>query len=139
MSTTRNCDQAEVQPLKKLVFDLDGTLTVDDVKVSYEDRLPRLDVVERLRAYKADGFEIIIATARSMRTYSGSVGKINANTLPGVISWLDRHAIPYDEIHVGKPWCGNDGFYVDDRAVRPSEFASLSIDQINELLANERS
>lgn len=121
------------------MFDLDGTLTVDDVSVSYEDRLPRLDVVARLRAYREDGYEIIIATARSMRTYSGSVGKINVNTLPGVMSWLDRHAIPYDEIHVGKPWCGEDGFYVDDRAVRPSEFASLSIEEINKLLENERS
>lgn len=139
MSITRNCDRAEAYPLKKLVFDLDGTLTVDDVSVSYEDRLPRLDVVARLRAYREDGYEIIIATARSMRTYSGSVGKINVNTLPGVMSWLDRHAIPYDEIHVGKPWCGEDGFYVDDRAVRPSEFASLSIEEINKLLENERS
>ena len=52
----------------------------------------------------------------------GQIGKINANTLPLILDWLAQHEIPYDEIHVGKPWCGTEGFYVDDKAVRPSEF-----------------
>ena len=51
--------------------------------------------------------------------------------------WLARHQIPYDEIHVGKPWCGTEGFYVDDKAVRPSEFLALSHDEIHALLAKE--
>jgi len=51
---------------------------------------------------------------------------------------LARHDIPYDEIHVGKPWCGNDGFYVDDKAVRPSELKSMSYDEIRALLDRER-
>ncbi len=45
-----------------------------------------------------------------MRTYEGNVGKINVNTLPIIIDWLERHNVPYDEIYVGKPWCGHDGF-----------------------------
>ena len=73
-----------------------------------------------------------------MRTYGCSVGKINANTLPVIIAWLQKHEIPYDEIHVAKPWCGNDGFYIDDKAIRPSEFARLSYEEIQQLLAKEK-
>jgi capsule biosynthesis phosphatase len=72
-----------------------------------------------------------------MRTYEGQIGKINANTLPVIIDWLARHEIPYDELHVGKPWCGTDGFYVDDKAIRPSEFLALSHAEIQALLAKE--
>jgi capsule biosynthesis phosphatase len=118
-------------------MDLDGTLAIDDPTLDYADRLPNLPVVEKVRAYKASGFQIAIHTARNMRTHAASVGRINALTLPGVIDWLKRHDIPFDEIHVGKPWPGRDGFYVDDRAVRPSEFVALSHDQILALLADE--
>jgi capsule biosynthesis phosphatase len=72
-----------------------------------------------------------------MRTFSNSVGKINAVTLPIIIAWLERHEEPFDEIHVGKPWCGHDGFYVDDKAIRPSEFCDLSYETIQQLLNGE--
>ena len=123
--------------MKRLVFDLDGVLTIDDPDRSYADREPNLAVIEKLRDYRAQGFEIAIFTARNMRTFGGQVGKINANTLPTVIDWLRRHEVPFDEIHVGKPWCGDEGFYVDDRAVRPSEFVALSLEQIQALIAGQ--
>lgn len=123
--------------MKRLVFDLDGTLTHDDPQASYAERRPNAAVVEKLRAYKAQGFEIVICSSRNMRTYEGQVGKINAHTLPVILDWLARHEIPYDELHVGKPWCGADGFYIDDKAIRPSEFLALSHDEIRALLAKE--
>ena len=123
--------------MKRLVFDLDGTLTHDDASVSYAERPPNLAMVEKLRAYRAEGFEIVICSARNMRTYEGQIGKINANTLPVILDWLARHEIPFDEVHVGKPWCGTEGFYVDDKAIRPSEFLALSHDEIHALLARE--
>jgi capsule biosynthesis phosphatase len=58
--------------------------------------------------------------------------------LPVIIDWLKKHDIPYDEIHVAKPWCGNDGFYIDDKSIRPSEFAQLSYEEIQQLLAKEK-
>lgn len=27
-------------------------------------------------------------------------------------TWLARWDVPYDEVHVGKPWAGRHGFYV---------------------------
>jgi len=58
-----------------------------------------------------------------------------ANTAKSTLGWLDRHRVPYDEIHFGKPWASKVGFYVDDRAVRPDEFLSMSREQIEILLA----
>ena len=123
--------------MKKLVIDLDGTLTQANTS-DYRNVLPQTDVIEQVRKYKNQGFEIVISTARNMRTYNGNVGKINIHTLPIITEWLDKHNVPYDEILVGKPWCGHEGFYVDDRAIRPSEFSSLNIDEINQLLEKEK-
>jgi capsule biosynthesis phosphatase len=124
--------------MKRLVFDLDGTLTYDEPDVPYADKKPRQDILQLLRDYKANGFTIVIASSRNMRTHGNSIGVINAKTLPIIFEWLAQHDIPYDEIHIGKPWCGNDGFYVDDKAVRPSELKSMSYDEIRDLLDRER-
>lgn len=122
--------------MKRLVIDLDDTITVHGSAASYADKAPNPAVVERLREYKAAGFEIVIFSSRNMRTYEGAVGKINVHTLPVILDWLNRHEVPFDEVIVGKPWCGHDGFYVDDRAVRPSEFVSMTPDQIRALLGD---
>jgi capsule biosynthesis phosphatase len=120
--------------MKRLVFDLDDTITINASAPTYAEKQPNLALVAKLRDYKAAGFEIIIQSARNMQTYQNSVGKINAHTLPVIIEWLQRHDIPFDEIFIGKPWCGDDGFYIDDRAIRPDEFVSLSYDEIQTLI-----
>ncbi len=122
--------------MKNIVIDLDGTLTID-ADTSYPDKPINIDVVNKLKEYKTLGFNITILTSRNMRTYEGNIGKMNIHTLPVIIEWLNRHDVPYDEIVLGKPWCGFEGFYVDDKSIRPSEFASLSYDQIKALLDKE--
>lgn len=124
--------------MKRLVVDLDDTLTKNNPELSYSEKEPNIPLIEKLREYKEQGFEILIQTARNMRTYQGAVGKINAHTLPVIIEWLDKHNVPYDEIYVGKPWCGTEGFYIDDRAVRPSEFLSLSLEEIHTLIETHK-
>jgi len=74
--------------VKRLVFDLDNTLTIEGTG-DYYSVLPRLDMIEKLRMYKQQGFDIIISTSRNMRTYNASVGKITANTLPVIFEWQD--------------------------------------------------
>ncbi|MBS0254026.1 MAG: capsular biosynthesis protein [Proteobacteria bacterium] len=118
----------------RIVIDLDGTLTHDDPALPYPERRPRLDVIARLRDYRAMGYTICILTARNMRTYEGNVGKIAVHTLPVIAAWLERHEVPHDEILVGKPWCGPQGFYVDDRALRPDEFVRLAPDEVERLI-----
>lgn len=113
-------------PMKKIIIDLDGTLTIDDPSLPYEKKSPQEAVVEKLRFYQNLGYSIVIHSARNMRTYDGNVGRINVHTLPKILDWLTLHSVPFDEVIVGKPWCGSEGFYVDDRAVRPDEFVFLS-------------
>lgn len=119
--------------MKRLIFDLDDTLchTKDG---DYKNAQPALEMIEKLRDYHRQGFTIVLNTSRNMRTFSGNVGQINKNTLPIIIDWLERHNVPYDEIYVGKPWCGFEGFYIDDKAIRPDEFLKLSYPEICKLL-----
>ena len=119
--------------MKRLIFDLDDTLCTTQ-NGDYANAQPITEVVEKLREYHRQGFTIVINTSRNMRTYQGNIGAINKNTLPIITEWLDRHAIPYDELYVGKPWCGFEGFYVDDRAIRPDELVKLSYAEICQLL-----
>lgn len=119
--------------MKRLIFDLDDTLSLTTAG-DYANAEPILPVVKKLREYQAQGFSIVINTSRNMRTYEGNVGQINKNTLPIILDWLKRHDIPFDEVYVGKPWCGFEGFYVDDKAIRPDEFLALSYAEIKALL-----
>lgn len=122
--------------MKRLIIDLDGTITNGD-NSNYTEVAPNKAVLKRIAQYKKDGFEIVISTARNMRTYENNVGKINIYTLPKIIEWLDKNLVPYDEILVGKPWCGFEGFYIDDKAIRPSEFVSMTHEEIMSLLEKE--
>lgn len=122
------------ETMKKLVIDLDNTLTIADSSKPYVDVLPNLATINKLKEYKTQGFEITIFTSRNMNTFDGNVGKINCVTLPIIIDWLDKHNVPYDQVYVGKPWCGHKGFYVDDKAIRPKEFLDLSYQEILKII-----
>jgi capsule biosynthesis phosphatase len=74
-----------------------------------------------------------------MRTYNGDIGKINVHTLPIILDFLEKYNIPHDEVIVGKPWCGFGGMYVDDRAIRPSEFIKMTENDLQSLLSQEES
>jgi len=128
--------------MKRLIIDLDETITLPapdgHAQLGYEHAVPNLAMIARLREYQGRGFEIVISTSRSVRTFGGNIGKINAYTLPVIVAWLEKHDVPFDEIHVGKPWCGLEGFYVDDKSIRPSEFLRHSLPAIYELLAAEK-
>lgn len=121
-----------------IVLDIDNTICNKKSKdVEYIDLTPKQDVLNKLNLYRKLGFHIILYTSRNMKTYDGNIGKICANTAIIILKWLSKYKIPYDEIHFGKPWCGKNGFYVDDKAIRPSEFLKLNYNQIMELLKKE--
>ena len=119
--------------MKRLIIDIDSTLTLGDTS-DYVNVGLNIDVANQLHAYKKEGFEIVLYTSRNMRTHNSSIGKITAHTLPVILEWLKKHDVPYDEIWVGKPWCGHQGFYVDDKAIRPDEFINMSYDEICDLI-----
>ena len=121
------------------IFDIDGTLCpIKGTGEKYEDMIPYKDMVDRIREYKEQGARIVLFTSRNMNTYKGNLGLINANTARIILDWLEKWDIPYDEIIYGKPWPGHNGFYVDDRTVRPDEFLNKSVDELKELCEKSR-
>ncbi|MSS61771.1 HAD hydrolase family protein [Fusobacterium sp. FSA-380-WT-2B] len=127
-----------IESEKVIVMDIDGTLCeIKSKEQSYLEVVPKYNILKKLKNMKEQGFYIILYTSRQMRTYEGNIGKINANTGKVLFQWLEKYDIPFDEIYFGKPWCGKNGFYVDDKAIRPSEFEKLSYDEILNLLEAE--
>ena len=122
--------------MKRLIVDLDDTVSFK-LAESYKNAIPDMGFIKKLKRYKEEGFEIVINTSRNMRTYEGNIGKINKYTLPIIKEWLDIHLDFYDEIYVGKPWCGFDGFYIDDMAILPIEFMDNGYDEIKAILKND--
>lgn len=122
-----------------LVVDLDGTLCpIKGPMEHYADLAPEPQLLAHLRELAEQGWRIVIHSARGMRSYDGNPGEINAFVLPTIIDWLIRHAIPFHEVHVGKPWPGDNGFYIDDRAVRPREFLTHSMAELDALCQRDR-
>ena len=121
------------------VFDIDGTLCpIKKKEEKYEDLVPYRNMIEKLRYYKDNGAKIVLLTSRNMNSYSGNMGLINKYTARTLLDWLDKWDIPYDEIIYGKPWPGHKGFYVDDRTVRPDEFLSCTVDELDEICGRSK-
>lgn len=121
------------------VVDIDGTLCpIKKKEESYENLIPYRSVLERLKEYRDMGAKIVLYTSRNMNSYNGNLGLINANTAKVLLKWLDKWDVPYDEILYGKPWPGHHGFYIDDRALRPDEFLSMSVEEMDEVCRKSR-
>jgi capsule biosynthesis phosphatase len=116
------------------VFDIDGTICpIKKKNEKYEDLVPYTPIVKKIRYYKENGARIVLFTSRNMNSYQGNLGVINKYTARILLDWLDKWKIPYDEILYGKPWPGHNGFYVDDRAVRPDEFMNFTTEELAEI------
>ena len=122
--------------IKKIIVDIDNTITFHESSNFYSSKEPRLEVIQRLKEYKKLGYEIILYSARNMKTYDGDISKINRHTLPELLKWLEKHSVEFDGLIMGKPWCGEKGFYIDDKAIRPDEFVKLSEEDIQKIIGN---
>jgi capsule biosynthesis phosphatase len=128
-----------IEKHKALVIDIDGTLCpVKGSDQKYADLPVEPRILARLNALKADGWRIILSSSRGMRTYDGNQGEILLNVLPELMTWLKSRNVPFDEIWMAKPWPGHDGFYVDDRTVRPREFVEHSLEELAEICERDR-
>jgi len=124
---------------KVIVVDIDGTLTLGKRDVdSYSTVRVSESLKKRLIQLKLDDYWIILYTSRNMRTHGGNIGAIMKHTAPTLINWLAENEIPYDELHFGKPWCGHNGFYIDDRAIRPREFLENTMEELQVLVERDR-
>lgn len=124
---------------KVIVVDIDGTLTLGKRDIdSYSTVRVSESLKKRLIQLKLDEYWIILYTSRNMRTHGGNIGAIMKHTAPTLINWLAENEIPYDELHFGKPWCGHNGFYIDDRAIRPREFIENTMEELQVLVERDR-
>lgn len=121
------------------IFDIDGTVCpIKSKDEKYEDLIPYQDIVEKIRYYHDNGSKIILFTSRNMNSFNGNIGMINKVTAAILTQWLEKWQIPYDEIIYGKPWPGHYGFYVDDRTVRPDEFLTHTVEEMEEICKASR-
>jgi len=121
--------------MDSVIFDIDGTICpIKKVDENYEDLIPYNNMIEKIKELKNEGFKIILFTSRNMRTFNNDITKINKYTRPILESWLKKWNIPYDELIIGKPWPGKNGFYVDDKTIRPDELLKLDLNNINKII-----
>lgn len=120
--------------MNNLIIDIDGTLCpIKKSTEEYKDLVPYTEMINKIKEYKEKGFNIILFTSRNMRTYKGDINKILKYTKPVLEEWLDKWNIPYDDLIFGKPWPGKEGFYIDDRSIRPLEFLNNNLDELNKI------
>lgn len=115
----------------RIVVDLDGTICpVRNEGEKYAELLPHPGAVEKLKELRNNGHYIIIQTARNMATCQSNVGKVMKNIGLITLEWLQKHNIEYDEIFFGKP---NADLYIDDRALRYTDWHSITESTLNQL------
>ncbi len=105
----------------KLIIDLDSTITVDDKSLDYPIK-PVNTTGTGNHDESNKKFDITIFTARNMKSFNGDLQKIHEHTKPIALKWLAENSIPYNDIIFGKPYCGEEGHYVDDKNISVEEF-----------------
>ena len=112
-----NLDIANNNNKLRICFDLDNTLvSYPTIAGDYSTVKPIAHNLSLLKRLKNDGHEIIIYTARRMKTHGGNVGKVIKDIAGITIDTLERLNIEYDELIFGKPIAD---IYIDDRAINP--------------------
>lgn len=105
-----------VKPLR-ICFDLDNTLVTNPaVPNDYSTVKPIPKMIQLLQYLKQNGHEIIIHTARRMKTHKSNVGKVIKDIALVTIQTLEKFNIEYDELIFGKPIAD---IYIDDKAMNP--------------------
>jgi len=118
-SYTEICDNANLLESTSLrvCFDLDNTLvSYPTISNDYTTVRPITKMIELAQHLKSLGHEIIIHTARRMKTHNNNVGRVIKDIALVTINTLDQYNIPYDELIFGKPIAD---IYIDDRSINP--------------------
>lgn len=120
----------------RICFDLDGVLC--ELRLpgeSYADVKPIAGAAQKLASLRKSGHEIVIATARHMKTCDHSVGKVVARQGKVTLDWLEKHGFEYDEIWFGKPHCD---IYIDDNGFRFQCMTQINDDGSNLPVSSEK-
>ncbi len=105
---------------KTIVVDVDDTILTTKNR-DYANSQPIVEVVNGLRALRENGWYIILQTARGMGRSNGDIESVRSEVSREIEEFCSKYDVPYDELLLGKPWAA---WYIDDKAMRPDEFAS---------------
>lgn len=115
--------------MARICIDLDGVIAkLKQDGQTYADIEPVDGAVERLQQLRQAGHYLILLTARHMKTCGGNPGMVTARIGKITMDWLERHQVPYDEIHFSKPWAD---VYIDDNALRFERWSAIAPDGSN--------
>lgn len=106
----------------RLIVDLDNTLTIDSSSSDYESKKINGEVSSAIMNAYQIGMLSTIFSARNMKTLKGDLKKIEEITRPIAENWLKQNNVIYSDLILGKPWCGDGGWYVDDKNLSIEEF-----------------
>ena len=106
----------------KLIVDLDNTITIDSSSLDYAAKKLNAEVALAIKNAAKLQIETTIFSSRNMKTFNGDLEKIESVTRPIAENWLQEKQIKYSELILGKPWCGKEGWYVDDKNLNIEEF-----------------
>jgi capsule biosynthesis phosphatase len=114
------------------VIDIDDTISTIIHKGSgiapYSQAKPITETISKLNKLFDEGHQIILFTARGMRTFDWDVEKIEQYHRPILNKWLKDNQVKYHELVFGKPW-GPNVFYVDDRCLTVDTFLNRTSEQ----------
>lgn len=118
---------------KTIVTDLDDTLSFTQDR-DFENAEPNVPLIEKLNSLHAQGWKIIIATAR------GSIScptreEADKKYRKQIESWLTKHSVLYHELTFQKPL---GVYYIDDKAITPDDFQKIVIETLHEGLSGSR-
>jgi hypothetical protein len=100
---------------KTLVVDFDGTISEEGAR-AYADAVPNTRMICALRKAYADGWSIMVDTARGY----GSHDTERHRCMELTKRQLDEWGCPYDTLRVGVKIAG--AYYIDDRSILPEKF-----------------
>lgn len=107
----------------RIVFDLDETICIHRNR-DYEHAAPVPGVISRMIELKGcrPDCEIVIYTARGMKSCNGDAAAADAKNRAVTEAWLKRYGVPYDRLVFGKPFADA---YVDDKSVSREDWERL--------------
>ena len=107
-----------------IVFDIDATLGRCE-NHEYHSATVIEPIANKLRKLHAEGYQIVLYSARGSTSRNGDMKRIETEVRPEVELWLRNNNIPYDELRFGKPL---GAIYIDDKSCDLATFLSEEID-----------
>ena len=105
----------------RIFVDLDHTLCFPDESFGqhrdkYRFAVPNSEIIQRVNAWHRLGHNIVIYTARRMKTHNGDVELVEEEVGQLTRNWLAEHGVSYDELMFGKPYYD---MLIDDKTCLP--------------------